>query len=84
MALWTAKNNISLRSIEEGKTLRAEREGESRSAELLPIDLNVDPNATLEVISGILPPGLQIKQHTIQGTPLEVARETEFKFVVRA
>jgi hypothetical protein len=84
MALWTAKNNILLRSIEEGKTLRAAKSGENRSAELLPIDLSVDTDATLEIISGSLPPGLQIKEKTIQGTPLEVARETEFKFVVRA
>jgi len=42
MALWTAKNNILLRSIEEGKTLRAAKSGETRSTELLPIDLEVD------------------------------------------
>ena len=84
MALWTAKNNILLRSIEEGKTLRAAKSGENRSAELLPINLEVDVDATLEVISGNLPGGLQIKEKTIQGTPLEVARETEFKFVIRA
>lgn len=84
MALWTAKNNILLRSIEEGKTLREAKTGESRSDELLPIELEVDGDATLSIISGSLPPGLQIKEHTIQGTPLEVARETEFKFVIRA
>jgi len=84
MALWTAKNNILLRSVEEGKTLRAAKEGETRSSELLPINLDVDLDATLEIIGGSLPPGLQIKEKTIQGTPLEVARETEFKFVIRA
>ena len=84
MALWTAKNNTLLRSIEEGRTLRAAKEGETRAAELLPIDLEVDADANLEVISGSLPPGLQIKEKTIQGTPLEVPRETEFKFVIRA
>ena len=84
MALWTAKNNLLLRSIEEGKTLREAKSGESRSAELLPITLDVDQDATLEVISGSLPPGLQLRQQVIQGTPLEVARETEFKFVIRA
>ena len=84
MALWTAKNNILLRSINEGRTLREAKSGESRSADLLPIELDVDTDATLEVISGSLPPGLQIKEKTIQGTPLEVARETEFKFVIRA
>jgi hypothetical protein len=84
MALWTAKNNIVLRDVEEGKTLRAAKLGETRATELLPIDLDVDADATIEVISGSLPPGLRIKEKTIQGTPLEVSRETEFKFVIRA
>ena len=84
MALWTSLNNTVLRDLEEGKTLREAKTGESRDPALLPIELEVDANATLEVISGSLPPGLQIKEKTIQGTPLEVARDTEFKFVIRA
>lgn len=84
MALWTVSNNITLRNIEEGKTLREPKPGETRSENLQPIDLGIDPNATLTVISGSLPPGLRIIGNTIQGTPLEVSRETEFKFVIRA
>ena len=84
MALWTSLNNTVLRDLEEGKTLREAKTGESRDPALLPIELEVDASATLEVISGSLPPGLQIKEKTIQGTPLEVARDTEFKFVIRA
>ena len=84
MALWTTSNNIILRSIEEGKTLREPKTGENRSEALQPIDLGVDAGATLSIISGELPPGLRIIGHTIQGTPLEVSRETEFKFVIRA
>ena len=72
MALWTAKNNILLRSIEEGKTLREAKEGETRASELLPITLDVDTSADLEVISGSLPPGLQLKQNKIQDYELSL------------
>jgi hypothetical protein len=84
MALWTVSNNIILRKLEEGKTLREPKTGENRSEQLQPIDLGVSSNASLQIISGDLPPGLRIIDQTIQGTPLEVARETEFKFVIRA
>lgn len=38
----------------------------------------------LTVISGKLPPGLRIEGLAIVGTPFEVARETTFRFVLRA
>jgi len=38
----------------------------------------------IEVISGQLPPGLRIVNNSIVGTPFEVSRVTEFKFVLRA
>lgn len=84
MALWNIVNNTLLRALEEGKTLREAKTGESRASELLPIELDVTDGATLSVISGQLPPGLRVIDYTIQGTPLEVARETEFSFVIRA
>jgi hypothetical protein len=84
MALWSVSNNISFGIYEEGKTLRDPKVGETREPGLLPIQLAVNNQATVSVISGNLPPGLRIIGTTIQGTPLEVARETEFKFVLRA
>ena len=41
MALWTLANNITLREVEEGQTLRPAKTGENRSAGLfaLMIDL---------------------------------------------
>lgn len=84
MALWSVSNNISFGIYEEGKTLRDPKVGETREPGLLPIQLAVNSQATVSVISGNLPPGLRIIGTTIQGTPLEVARETEFKFVLRA
>lgn len=41
-------------------------------------------NLSLQVIAGQLPPGLRIKNTNIFGTAREVARTTEFKFVLRA
>ena len=84
MALWNVSNNTLLREIEEGKTLREPRDGESRVDSLQPIDLDVAAGSSLEVISGSLPPGMRITDQKIQGTAFEVARQTEFKFVLRA
>ena len=84
MALWNVSNNTLLREIEEGKTLREPRDGESRVDSLQPIDLDVAAGSSLEVISGSLPPGMRITDQKIQGTAVEVARQTEFKFVLRA
>jgi hypothetical protein len=47
----------------------------------------IDPlpnNVTFKVISGSLPRGLRISGSNITGTPFEVSRPTEYKFVIRA
>ena len=41
-------------------------------------------NATTTIISGSLPSGLRLLNNVIVGTPYEVSRNTEFKFVIRA
>jgi len=46
--------------------------------------LNIEFLVTYSVISGKLPPGLRLVGNTIVGTPFEVPRTTEFKFVIRA
>jgi len=84
MALWSVSNNVLLRALDEGRTLRPAKTGENRDPQLLPIELAVTEGSSLTIVSGSLPPGLRIIGRTIQGTPLEVARETEFKFVIRA
>jgi hypothetical protein len=52
------------------------------------VNLLLPSNDTVEidysVISGKLPPGLRIVNNTIQGSPFEVPRTTDFKFVIRA
>jgi hypothetical protein len=84
MALWTTANNISLGTFDEGVTLREAKTGENRDPNLLPIDLGAVAGASVSIISGEFPPGLRLSGSTLIGTPLEVARETEFKFVLRA
>jgi hypothetical protein len=46
--------------------------------------LNIEFLITYSVISGKLPLGLRIVNNTIQGTPFEVPRSTDFEFVIRA
>lgn len=44
----------------------------------------IDPSVTTALISGSLPAGLRLRNNIIEGTPKEVARDTTFKFVIRA
>ena len=39
---------------------------------------------TIKLISGSLPPGVRLQNSNLVGTPLEVARDTDFQFVLRA
>ena len=70
MAIWTEKSGTKLAILQERITTT--------------VNLPVDTNATVELISGELPRGLRIVGTTLQGTPLEVSRNTEYRFVLRA
>lgn len=75
MALsWTQPNGSSLGIKEETKT----------TSIALPIASDDLADTTVALISGSLPPGLRIEGLNIIGTPSEVPRVTEFKFVLRA
>lgn len=53
----------------------------------LPVSYGViddSTSVTFSVIAGKLPPGLRLLNDHIVGTPFEVARATDFKFVIRA
>ena len=50
MDLWTASNNLLLRQVEEGKSLREPNKVKSREAILQPIYLNVDSGTTFKLI----------------------------------
>lgn len=68
--LWQLGGNTTLADLEENKTIS--------------IPLPVLSRATVQLISGDLPPGLRISGTNIVGTPLEVPRTLEFRFVLRA
>jgi len=68
--LWTAKSDTILADLEENITTQ--------------VALPVLSRATVSLISGKLPPGMRLQDNKIAGTPYEVARKLEYRFVLRA
>jgi hypothetical protein len=68
--IWNETSGFELANVNEGESVT--------------IDLPVQSNSSVSVITGKLPDGLFIEGTTIQGTPAQVSRETEFRFVLRA
>jgi len=68
---WTSLSGTTIASIEENVTTSVS----------LPLS---ETNATVTHISGTLPNGMRLKNNAIVGTPSEVARVTDYKFVLRA
>jgi len=68
--LWTQPSGTLLADIEEKVTTT--------------IPLPVLTRATVSLISGSLPPGMRLRGIRIEGTPFEVARKLEYRFVLRA
>lgn len=48
------------------------------------VDLPIEPDATVEIISGKIPLGLELINTSLVGTPDIVPRNTQFRFVLRA
>jgi Putative Ig domain len=76
--IWTQRSGYNLGTYEERTQLSIP----------LPV-LILDPisfpyNFKFNLISGKLPPGLRIQGASIIGTPLEVAKRTDFEFCIRA
>lgn len=68
--LWTAKSDTLLAELEEKVTTQ--------------VALPVLSRAVATLISGALPPGMRLENNSIVGTPYEVARKIEYRFVLRA
>lgn len=68
--LWSQPSGTLLANLEENVTTT--------------IPLPVLNRSTVSLISGSLPPGLRISGNNIIGTPYEVARLLEYRFVLRA
>jgi hypothetical protein len=69
--LWTQPSNTKLATLEENVTTSIN----------LPL---VNPLSTVSLISGKLPGGIRIQGSQIVGTPYEVPRVTDYRFVLRA
>ena len=70
MTIWTQRSGTKLAQLQERITTT--------------VALPVDPSATIKLISGKLPKGMRLSGIIIEGTPLEVPRNTIYRFVVRA
>lgn len=70
MTIWTQRSGTKLAQLQERITTT--------------VTLPVDVSATVELISGELPKGMRLNGTIIEGTPLEVARTTVYRFVLRA
>ena len=68
--LWTAPADSLLADLEEKVTTQ--------------LALPVLSRANVQLLSGTLPPGLRLQDKLIVGTPYEVARKIEYRFVLRA
>lgn len=68
--IWTQPSGTNLADLEENVTIT--------------IPLPVVTRATISLISGSLPPGMRLNGNRIEGTPYEVARKIEYRFVLRA
>jgi hypothetical protein len=77
LSIWTERSGYRFDTIQERTIVNLELPVEYGSG-VNPADFN------FTVISGKLPTGLRIKGDLIIGTPFEVPRSTDFKFVIRA
>ena len=70
MTIWTQRSGSKLAQLQERITTT--------------VPLPVDSLATVKLLSGELPKGMRLNGNIIEGTPFEVARDTTYRFVLRA
>jgi hypothetical protein len=70
MAIWTKKSGTKIAQLQERITTT--------------VTLPVDSNATIKLLGGELPKGMRLNGVILEGTPLEVPRLTNYRFVLRA
>lgn len=68
---WTQISGTKLATLQESVTTTVS----------LPLS---EPLATTTLISGSLPAGMRLENNSVVGTPYEVSRNTDYKFVIRA
>lgn len=75
---WTENTGVTLTVLEERIPITYDLPIKN---ELLPL---IDNDITIELVSGNIPAGLFLVDHTLTGTPLEVKQDTVYTFVLRA
>ena len=75
---WTSLSGTTLTTLSERVTTTYALPIKS---EYLPLASN---NMTISLVSGTIPKGMRLSGENLVGTPLEVTRDTVYKFVVRA
>lgn len=71
--IWSTANNITLSTLNETEQINVP----------LPINPGVQIDSVIK-LAGQLPPGLRLDGNNLIGSPFEVERDTEFRFVLRA
>ena len=72
LTVWTQPSGYNLGTLNERQTIN------------ISLPVSTDVGITFRLITGKLPPGLRISGSKILGTPFEVPRTTDYKFVIRA
>ena len=72
LTVWTQPSGYNLGTLSERQTIN------------ISLPVSTDVGVTFRLITGKLPPGLRISGSRIVGTPFEVPRTTDYKFVIRA
>jgi hypothetical protein len=72
--IWTQSSGYDLGTYSERSRLEIP----------LPLKEGIPSNVSFQIISGSLPAGLRLENGTIIGTPFEVPRLTNYRFVIRA
>lgn len=72
--VWSVKTGYNLGQFEERSIVTIP----------LPVDVNELNGVQFKVISGKLPPGLRLRNTSLEGNPLEVNKLTTFEFCIRA
>lgn len=70
--LWKANNNSVIATLQEKVTTE------------IPLPINYDASLEIVKLAGELPAGMRIVGQSLVGTPFEVARDTNYKFALRA
>ena len=78
-SVWTEKSGYNLcKQINDSSVIYENDDVD------IPLPITTANGYNFEVLSGKLPPGMYVKNASVKGSPFQVPRLTQFKFVIRA